>query len=85
MIALIGLEFYNSIYNINTANNKFEFYTDTFDEFSFEELKKELEEIITVSDITPYHLQHEKKDLVLFKLVGNQDSKNEALMVKLYY
>ena len=84
MIALIGLEVYNSIYNINTAINKFEFYTDTFDEFSLEDLKKELEEINTVSDITPYHLQHEKKDLVLFKLVGNQDSKNEALMVKLY-
>ena len=35
-------------------------YTDTFDEFFFTELKGELEEILSISDITPYHLQHEK-------------------------
>ena len=31
-----------------------------FDEFSFEELKDELEEIPNISDITPYRLRHEK-------------------------
>ena len=39
---------------------KFEFHTDNFDEFSFSELKDELDEILSISDITPYHLQHDK-------------------------
>ena len=60
MIGLTNLEVYNSIFNINTTSKKFELYTDTFDEFPFEELKDEIEEILNISDITPYHLQHEK-------------------------
>ena len=40
MLGLIDLEVYNSIFNITKENNKFELYTDTFDEFSFEELKE---------------------------------------------
>ena len=42
-------------------------FIDNFDEFSFEELKDELKETLNISDTTPYHLQHEKKDHVLFK------------------
>ena len=42
MIGLTSLEVNNSILNINTTNNKFELYTETFDEFSFEELEDEL-------------------------------------------
>ena len=53
----------NSSFNINTTNNKFEIYADNFDEFSFEELKDELDEILSISDTTPYHLQHEKRRL----------------------
>ena len=60
MIGLTSLEVYNSVFNTNTKNIKFELYTDAFDKFSFEELKGELEEILTISDITPYHLQREK-------------------------
>ena len=37
MIGLIDLEKYNSIFNITEEKNKFVLYTDTFDEFSFEE------------------------------------------------
>ena len=59
MIGLKGLEVYSSSFNINTTNNKFELYTDNFYKFSFEELKDELEEILKISDITPYYLQHE--------------------------
>ena len=33
-------------------NNIFELYTDSFDEFSSEEMKDELEEILILSDIT---------------------------------
>ena len=39
MLGLIDLEVYNSIFNITKEKNKFELYTDTFDEFSFTELK----------------------------------------------
>ena len=60
MIDLISLEVYNSIFNISYQNNIFEFYTDTFDEFSFEEVKVELEEIVNISDISIKHLQVKK-------------------------
>ena len=60
MIELLSLEVYNSHFKITEENIKFELYTDNFDEFSFEELKDELEEILNISDTTPYHLQHEK-------------------------
>ena len=56
MLSLTSLEVYNSIFNITEENN-FELYTDIFDEFSFEELKDELEEILNVSNFTPEHLQ----------------------------
>ena len=59
MIGLIDLEVYNSIFNITKENNKVELYTDTFDEFSFEELKDELEEILDIPNITEEHQQHE--------------------------
>ena len=60
MLGLASLEVYNSFFNITEENNKFELHTDTFVEFSFEELKDELQEILKISDITPYPLQHEK-------------------------
>ena len=60
MIGLTSLEFYNSIFNITEENNKFELYTDNFDEFSFSELKDELEDILFVPDFTLSVLQHEK-------------------------
>ena len=46
-------------FQFNRKKNKFELYTDTFDESSSEELKDELDEILSFSDITPQHLQHE--------------------------
>ena len=59
MIGLTSLKVFNSIFYITAGNCKFEVLTDNFDEFSFEELKYELEEILTISDITLSHLQHE--------------------------
>ena len=59
MIGLTDLEIYNSIFFINHTNNKFELCTDIFDEFSFAELKDELEEILDSSNITDEHLQDE--------------------------
>ena len=59
MPGLIDLEVYKSIFNMNHTNNKFELYTDTFDEFSFPELKDELEEILNIPNITDSHLEDE--------------------------
>ena len=60
MLGLTRLQVYNCIFIITEENNKFELYTFNFDHFPFEELKYELEAILNISDITPYHLQHEK-------------------------
>ena len=57
MLGLKDLEVYNSIFNITKENNKFELYTDTFDEFSFEELKDDVEEIFNIPEITDDHLE----------------------------
>ena len=59
MVGLIDLEVYNSIFNITKQNKKFELHTDTFDEFSFEELKDEVEEILNIPEITNSHLEDE--------------------------
>ena len=59
MLGLIDLEIYNSIFIITKENNKCELYTDTSDEFSFEELKDELEEILKIPNITDSHLEDE--------------------------
>ena len=60
MIGLVDLEIYNSIFNITKENNNFELYTDNFDEFSFMELKDEVEEIFNISNITDAHLEDDK-------------------------
>ena len=60
MLGLTSLEVYNSIFKITEEKYNFELYTDTFNEFSFKELKDELERKLSFPDITPYHLQHAK-------------------------
>ena len=56
MLGLIDLEVYNSIFNMTKENNKFELYTDTFDEFSFHELQDAFAEILNIPTITDDHL-----------------------------
>ena len=46
MIGLTSLEIYNSIFNITEKINKFELYSDTFDEFLFEEVKMNLKRFL---------------------------------------
>ena len=60
MIGLPSLEIYNSFFNITEENNRFGLYTDNLDKFSSEELKDELEEILSLSVITSKHLNNEK-------------------------
>ena len=59
MLGLVDLEVYNSVFNIKKENNKFELYTLTSDEFSYSELKDEIEEILGISNITDNHLEDE--------------------------
>ena len=59
MLRLTDLEVYNSLFNITKENNKFELHTDTFDEFSFEEFKDEVGEILSIPNITDSHLEDE--------------------------
>ena len=59
---LIILKVFNSIFNITHEENKLEIYTDIFDEFSFEELKDELEEIVNISNISPNIYKMKQKD-----------------------
>ena len=33
ILGLVDLEVYNSVFNMTEKNNKFDLYTDTFDEF----------------------------------------------------
>ena len=56
---LPSLKVYSSISNITEDNNKLELFTDFVDEFSFEEKKDELEEIVNISNISHEHLQDE--------------------------
>ena len=58
MIRLTSFEVYKSSSN-KTEGKNFELCIDTFDVFSFRELKDELEEILRILDITPRDLQHE--------------------------
>ena len=59
MLGLSDLEVYNSIFYITDEINKFELYTDTFDECSFDELKDEVEEILNIPNNTDDHLEDE--------------------------
>ena len=56
-------------------NNKFILCTDTFDEFSFEELKNALEENLKFLDFTTSHLRHEKigqRNFQAFKILRSR-------------
>ena len=84
MIGIIDLEVYNSIFNITEENNKSELYIDNFDEFfSYTELKDEIAEILNISAITPYHLQHETLAPLIIKTF--QELKLEKTSTDGYY
>ena len=86
MVGLTSLEVYDSIYNITEENIKFEFFTDNFDEISFVELKDEFEETLSVSDITPSHLQHEilgPHIIPAYKKLGSEKSTTDGYIILL--
>ena len=81
MLRLTDLEVYNSIFNITKENNNFELYTGTFDEFSFEELKDELDEILKISKITDDHLRDETVGLRAIKTYWKLTSEKSSTAV----
>ena len=84
MIGVIRMVAYNSFFNINKTNNNFELYTEFFDEFSFEELEDELEEILSISDITTYHLHHEKlgpRNIETYRKVRLENSSSDGYII----
>ena len=88
MIGLIDLEVYNSIFNITKENNKFELFTDTFDEFSFTELKDELEELLNFPNITDEYLQHEiaaPRIIEAYNKLRLQKSSTDGYIILLVY
>ena len=86
MLGLPSSEVYKSVFNITEENNKIDFYTDAFDDFSFEELKDELEEIFSTSDIIPSHLQHEKmgpRIIQIYTKLGLEKSSTDRYIILL--
>ena len=86
MLGLTSFEVYISIFNVTENNNKFQLYVDNFDEFSFEELKDELEEILSTSDITLSRLQHEKigpRIIQIYKKLGSEKSSTDSYFMLL--
>ena len=60
MLGLTNFEVFNSIFKITEENNKFETYTDRVDEFSFAQLREELEAIVKFTDISPEDLEDDR-------------------------
>ena len=87
MIGLISLEICNFIFSKTEENSKIELYTDTFDEFSFEETKDEHDEILSISYITPKHLQHEKiglRNIEAYNKLGTGKSSTDVFLLMGY-
>ena len=74
-MALTRLEVYKFIFNITQENKKFELHTDLFDDFSFAELKDELEEILDFSKSSAEHLQDKLLRPRIFKAYKKLKSK----------
>ena len=71
---------------IDFPKNKFELCTHNFEEISFSELKDELEGNLSISDITPYHLQYEKtgpRIIQAYKKVRSNESSTDGYIILL--
>ena len=86
MIGSTSLEVYNFIFTIPEENMKFELYTDNCDEFSFEQLRIDLEEILSISDVTSKHLQSEKvgpRNIQAYKKLRLEKSSTDRYIILL--
>ena len=86
MVGLRSLEVYNSFFKQTEENNKFELLTVKFDEFSFAELKDELEEVFSIPDITPFHLQNKiigPRNIQAYKVLRSEKSSTDGYLILL--
>ena len=74
MKGLSSLEVYISVLRI----------TDLNDDFSFSELRAELEDNLSISDITPKHLQHGRIRPRISQVIRTEDHKNQSVLEILY-
>ena len=81
MVELTSIEVQIFIFSITELNNKLELYTDTFHEFSFEELKVELGEVLSFSDITPSHLLHETIIIQAYRKLRSEKSSTDGCII----
>ena len=78
MLGLTDLEVYNSIFNINTTNNKFELYKfpdEKAGRISYEKVRDEIERDLDVSDITSGVLQDDIIAIINIKEYKEQVTK----------
>ena len=82
MVGLTDLEVYISIFNVTEENNKFQLYTDPLDsEFSFTEMKDKITELLDLSHITPYDLEHKTRgpDIIkAYRELSIEDSQTDG-------
>ena len=86
MLGLTSLEVYNSLCNKSKQNNKFELLKGIFTEFTFMDLKKELEEIFNIEDIKLELLQDHKIGPLIFKFfekLKSEKSTTDAYLILL--
>ena len=86
MIGFTSLKVYNSILDITEKKTNSKLILVLLVEFSFGKLKDELQEILSVSDITPSHLQHEViRQLVIqaYKKVGSEKPSTDGYIILL--
>ena len=70
MIGLMDLEIYNSIFILNTTNNKFKHYKFPDDKaggVSYEKVRNEIERDLDISDITASDLQDDIRAPIINK------------------
>ena len=87
MLGLVNLEVYNSIFNINEKNNKFEIYRTKDNKFGFLELKDELEEIFNNPHISIEHLDDEilgPRIIDEFIKLSNEKKNRDGYMILLF-
>ena len=75
MLGLTDLEVYNSIFNINTTNNKFKHYKFLDEKaggISYTKARDEIEKELGISDITAADLQDDIIALLLLKNIENK-------------
>ena len=87
MLGLVNLEVYNSIFNINEKNNKFEIYRTKDNKFGFLELKDELEEVFIIPHITIEYLDDEilgPRIIDEFIKLSNEKKNRDCYMILLF-